>query len=320
MQAPATSPYAVGQPFAREWLPVAGGHRLYVAQYGSPAGISAIVLHGGPGSGCSPALAGFFDPRRYRVILLDQRGAGQSQPAGSRENNQAADLVGDLEALRHHLGIERWLAVGGSWGATLGILYAAAYPAALSGLLLRNPFLARRADLDWFFSGARAPHPVAWQIWRAAGAPAEPEGLLPWLVEQFDDDGEAVPAAVIAAWQNWENALAGSPARPLAAADLPRLAERYRLQLHYFQRDFFLAENAVLDAATLLAGADFPLHVLQGTADDVCPASATDLLRQRMPNCTRADIGGVGHDPFAPAMLAATISALDAFAVRGRFA
>ena len=150
-----TTPFAPAEAFRTRWLPAAGGHRLFVAEYGRPDGVPVLVLHGGPGSGGSPRLAGLFDPARCRVIVPDQRGAGRSEPAGATRANTTADLLADIERIRAALGLERWFVTGGSWGATLGILHAAAQPARVAGLLLRSPFLARRADLDHFFGGAR---------------------------------------------------------------------------------------------------------------------------------------------------------------------
>ena len=268
-------------PRASGYLPVDGGHRLYYEQRGAADGIPVVVVHGGPGSGNSAAHAAFFAADRYRVILADQRGAGRSEPAGRLENNTTADLLADLERLRVHLGIARWLVVGGSWGATLAVLYAAARPESVRGLLLRNPFLARAADLEWFFGGAKAKHP--------------------------------------AVWLGWESALAGTPARPLSARKRDGLWRRYRLQCHYFRQNCFLAENGILDASPALAAAALPVHVVQGLADDVCPAAATRLLLARLPHASWDAIAGVGHDPFAAPMQEATRAALDCFAATAAF-
>lgn len=316
MSAASAALHSPPPPFASGWLPVSGGHRLYHEQRGVPTGIPVLILHGGPGSGCSPLMAGFFDPDRYRVILLDQRGSGKSLPGGSCAENTTQDLIEDIEILRRHLDIDRWLVVGGSWGATLGILYAAAHPGRLSGLLLRNPFLARAADLGWFFGGARPQHPEAWQHWAALGAPEVPGAMLPWLDECF----RSPSAAHVAAWHGWECALAGTPSRDLSPAEIDLLQARYRLQLHYFRHHCFIAEGGVLGAAERIATMDAPIHILQGLADDVCPASATAILLAKLPNagCTRVE--GVGHDPYAPAMLSATLGLVESFAALGRFA
>lgn len=307
------------KPFAAEWLPVDGGHRLYIEQRGHPEGIPAIVLHGGPGSGNSPAHAGFFAADRYRVILPDQRGAGRSESQGGMEANTTADLLADIERIRIHLGIDRWLVVGGSWGATLGLLYAAAHPEHITGLLLRNPFLARAADLDWFFGGAREHHPEAWLRWAELGAPESPGAMLPWLDESLRTaDGER-QSRLVAAWHAWECTLAGTASRPLSDGETTALAKRYHLQCHYFRNACFLVENAVLRAAELLGKQDMPIHVVQGLDDHVCPASETRLLLQQMVNASCEWIEGVGHDPFALSMQQATLVALDAFAATGNF-
>lgn len=320
MSAAATTLHCPSPPFDSGWLPVSGGHQLYYEQRGVPAGIPVLILHGGPGSGCSPQMAGFFDPERYRVILLDQRGAGKSLPAGCCEENTTPELIDDIEVLRRHLGIERWLVMGGSWGATLGLLYAAAHPGQLSGLLLRNPFLARAADLDWFFGGARQDHPEAWRLWAALCAPEAPGAMLPWLAGCFDRAPPSALAAHVAAWHIWECALARTSSRVLSSADIDLLQVRYRLQLHYFGHACFIPEGGVLAAAERIAAENMPIHVLQGMADHVCPASATAVLLEKLPNAGCTVVEGGGHDPYAPAMQAATVGLVVSFAVRGRFA
>jgi proline iminopeptidase len=305
--------------FDSGWLPVSGGHRLYYEQRGLPVGMPVLVLHGGPGSGCSPLMAGFFDPERYRVILLDQRGAGKSLLAGCCEENTTPALIDDIEVLRRHLGIDRWLVMGGSWGATLGVLYAAAHPRQVCGLLLRNPFLARADDLDWFFGGARQHHPDAWQHWAALGVPEALGAMLPWLDECFQSAPPSALAAHVAAWHVWECALAKTPNRALSQADIDLLQLRYRLQLHYFRHACFMPEGGVLAAAGLIALANVPVHVMQGLADDVCPARATGLLLEILPDAGHTGVEAVGHDPYAPAMQAATLALLAAFARLGRF-
>jgi proline iminopeptidase len=320
MSAPATALHCPSPPFDSGWLPLAGGHRLYYEQRGLPEGIPVLILHGGPGSGCSPIMAGFFDPQRYRVILLDQRGAGKSLPAGCCEENTTPALIDDIEVLRRHLGIDRWLVMGGSWGATLGILYAAAHPGQLSGLLLRNPFLARAADLEWFFGGARQHHPEAWQHWAALGAPEVPGAMLRWLDECFCSAPPSELAAHVAAWHVWECALAKAPSRDLSPAGIDLLQLRYRLQLHYFRHGCFIPEGGVLAAAERIAAVNVPIHVVQGLADHVCPASATAVLLEKLPNAGCILVKGVGHDPYAPAMQAATLGLVKSFAALGRFA
>ncbi|HEY3430942.1 MAG TPA: alpha/beta fold hydrolase [Rhodocyclaceae bacterium] len=310
--------YPPSQPYDEAWINVSANHRLYFEQWGSANGIPALVLHGGPGSGCTPAMARFFDPQRYRIILLDQRGAGRSEPQGSREENTTTLLLEDIEALRRQLGIERWLLLGGSWGGTLGVLAAAAYPQTVSGLLLRNPFLARQEDLDWFFDGARPLHAERWQRWRALGAPESAGAMLPWLEQRFELATATELKALVLAWSQWENALAQISDAALPSEEaLPRLAKKYRLQLHYFCHGCRLESNAVLTAAANLG--NLPVHILQGRIDHVCPAPGAEALHRAIGGSSLQWIEGVGHDPYAPTMIDATVTALDQFALSGRF-
>ena len=308
-----TTLFPPAEAFRTRWLPVDGGHRLFVAEYGQPGGVPVLVLHGGPGSGGSPRLAGLFDPGRFRVIVADQRGAGRSEPVGATLANTTADLLADIDVIRAVLGVERCFVVGGSWGATLGILHAARRPAQVCGLLLRNPFLARGADLAHFFGGARRRHPGAWQAWAALGAPEAPGALLPWLADVFARLDARQAAPWVKAWQGWEctlaGALAGTPAGALGEAEIEALFRRYRLQLHYFTKGCFLPPDAVLEAVDRVTAARVPVRVVQGLADDVCPPDATRLLAARLPARACRWVEGVGHDPFAPAMVAASMAA-----------
>lgn len=305
-----TTLFPLAEAFRTHWLPVDGGHRLFVAEYGRPDGVPVLVLHGGPGSGGSPRLASLFDPGRFRVIVPDQRGAGRSEPAGSTAANTTADLLADIDLICAALGVERSFVVGGSWGATLGILYAARRPAQVCGLLLRNPFLARAADLSWFFGGARLRHPEAWRRWAELGAPEADGALLPWLADVFARLDARQAAPWVKAWQGWECALAGTPAGGAPGeAEVATLLRRYRLQLHYFMQGCFLPPDAVLAAVDRVAAARLPLRVVQGLADDVCPPAATRLLAARLPAEACRWVEGVGHDPFAPAMVAASLAA-----------
>lgn len=159
-----TALYPLSQPFARDMLCVGDGHTLYLEQSGNPDGIPVIVLHGGPGGGCSPAMGQFFNPDLYRVILFDQRGCGRSTPYASVENNTTWHLIADIERIRTHLNIERWMMFGGSWGAALGLLYAQHYPNTIRHLILRGVFLMTQAELDWFYNGGAGQFfPAEWQ-------------------------------------------------------------------------------------------------------------------------------------------------------------
>ncbi len=151
------------EPHDQGLLDVGEGHRIHYEVCGNPGGLPVVVLHGGPGSGASPLQRRFFDPAASRIVLFDQRGCGRSLPSGSLEGNDAAALVRDVERLRRHLGVQQWIVFGGSWGASLAIAYAASHPEACLGLVLRGVFLTGSRDLEWFFGGAAALLPQAWE-------------------------------------------------------------------------------------------------------------------------------------------------------------
>lgn len=283
--------------FARHALPVGDGHVLNVQEHGRADGIPAVVLHGGPGSGSSPLLRRFLDPRRYRIVAYDQRGTGASTPRGATAHNDTARLVADLAQLRRTLGIPCWLVVGGSWGATLAIAHAAAEPQAVSGLLLRAVFLARRDDIAAFCAAA--------------------DLALPALARTLHgDDAEAARQAA-RRWWHAEQSLAGAAVAEPEGAALDMLVDRYRVQSHYLLADCFLTAPPLLE---LCAGVPrVPTLLLHGLADRICPPAGAQAVFERVPHAVLRWIDGAGHDPAHPAMAAAMVDALDRFAAHGRF-
>ncbi|MBL8458414.1 MAG: alpha/beta fold hydrolase [Zoogloea sp.] len=270
-------------PDACFFLPVGDGHRLWVETRGNPAGEPVLVLHGGPGSGCSPRLAALYDEARHWLVLPDQRGAGLSEPAGERAANTTAHLIADLETLRQHLGIARWRVTGGSWGATLAIAYAAAHRDAVSDLVLRSVFIPSRARVDAFFGG---------------------ELPLDGLAADLDHVDPVVARAAALAWWRHELGMAGASAA--ATADdgaLDRLVLKYRLQAHYLRAECFLGEAAFFAACSRLAGV--PVSLVHGREDRVCPPYSAEAVHARLPGSRLVWVEGCGHDPFHPAMQAA---------------
>ena len=297
-------------------IAVGQGHVLNVQEHGRPDGLAAVVLHGGPGSGCTPLQRRFLDPARYRIVSIDQRGAGRSRPRGGTAHNTTADLLDDLRTVREALGIPRWLVVGGSWGATLALAHAAAEPQAVSALLLRSSFLARAEDIAWFFDGAAGEQPQAWRALRAA----VPEGpLLPRLAEELARPEGARRRAAALAWARWEQALATGQRDDTvpAVVVLDALVDRYLVQSHYLLHDCWL------DAPTLLERCEavppVPTLLLHGTADRVCRPEGALALLSALPHGELRWIEGVGHDPTHPAMAGAMVEALATYARRGRF-
>lgn len=307
-------------PFHRFMLPASHGHVLHVEQWGSPEGLPAVVLHGGPGSGCSPLLRRFFDPARHHVVCADQRGAGRSRPAGSTLHNTTSQLVADLGLLRRHLGWSSWLVAGGSWGATLALAYAAAEPQAVSALLLRAVFLARPEDIAGFFDGGA--HADAWAPLRAllpGGASMPAEELPAALAQAFNaaGDGDAERCRALAlAWRHAESVLAGEAAGPAPqGAAVDALVQRYRVQSHYLRAGCWLQDPPLLVRCTGVP--PVPTLILHGTEDHVCPPEGAAALHAALPHATLHWAHGAGHDPTHPAMVSAMVRALDRYAAAG---
>lgn len=283
--------YADRPPFATWTLEVGQGHRLQVDEWGSPQGRPALLLHGGPGSGCSPLLRRFFDPARYRVICVDQRGAGRSTPRGATTANTTAHLLADLRRLRESLGLQRWLVVGGSWGATLALAHALAEPRAVSGLLLRALFLPRQAHIDAFFAGGP---PLATLAAGLAGDRPQPSALA-WWRHELERSG-------------------GSGTEPRGSA-LDALVDRYRVQAHYLLHRCWLDEPPLLARCADLP--QVPTLLLHARDDRICPVGGALALQAACAHVRLEIVPHGGHDPAQPAMAAAMVRALDRFATDG---
>lgn len=314
MSSPACA-YGAAAPCEAGLLPVGNGHVLHWEATGAGNGIPALVLHGGPGSGGSAALYAGFDLGRYRVAGFDQRGSGRSTPRGETRHNDTAALIADIERLRHHMGIASWLVVGGSWGATLALAYAARHPQAVRGLLLRNLFVPSEAELHWFFQEAAMQHPRAWQALADLAPAAERGRLLPWLGRVFSGEDAALQARVAAAWLGWELALGGQAAGlPPAGQALQRAVDRFKVQAHYLLHRCWTG----LEDWRSLAGLGLPVLFLHGARDRVCRPEAARAVQQALPGSDFVAVDA-GHDPFHPAMAAAMARALETFAATGRF-
>ena len=304
------------EPFASGWLAVGHGHRIYWEQCGNPDGLPVLMLHGGPGSGASPRQRQCLDPGRYRLVLFDQRGCGRSTPLGETRHNSTPHLLADIEALRRQLGIERWLVFGGSWGATLAAVYAAAHRRVVVGVVMRALFLTGRRDLDWFFEGgAAAQFPEAWAAFSAAVPAGRRQPRLRQLAAQLDDASRADATAL--AWRDWERVLCGQPpAEPPSAEEARLLRARYRIQAAYMARRCDLGDAAVSRALARLSG--LPVAFLHGRRDWVCRIANVYRAQRALPTAQVRPVADGGHDPFTPGMLGALQLAVDAVAARGR--
>lgn len=274
-------------------LDVGDNHAIWVAPWGNPDGVPVVFLHGGPGSGCAASARGLFDTERCRVIFIDQRGAGQSLPARARHANTTQHLIDDIERVRKHLRIERWLVVGGSWGATLGLAYAQAHPSRVTGLVLRATFLGTRAELVWAFDTALAAfHPALHQALYAPLTQAERGAPLTALWQRILDPDPAVHAPSVRAFYRAERALSElHPALP--SLDPERLPASPFLEAHYFLNDCFLPPDALLQGAAGLAG--IPGILVQARLDLLCPPAMSHRLAALWPDAEVRMVEAAGH-------------------------
>ena len=234
------------EPYAGGMLDLDGLHKMYWEQCGNPQGEPILFLHGGPGAGAAPAHRRFFDPAHYRIVIYDQRGAGRSTPLGELKDNTTPQLVADIEALRRHLGIERWLIFGGSWGSTLALAYGEAHPERCCGFILRGIFLCRRSEIDWFLYGLRTLFPEAWHTF-AGMIPRDERGdLLAAYYRQLTDPDPRIHMPAARAWSTYEGAcstLLPSPETVAYFASDGVALGLARIEAHYFSHDIFLPDD-----------------------------------------------------------------------------
>jgi len=302
------------EPFATGTLALDAPHRMYFEQSGDPRGVPVVFLHGGPGAGASAVHRQFFDPAFYRIVVYDQRGAGRSTPLGCLENNTTPKLVEDLEKLREHLGIERWLVFGGSWGSTLGLAYAEHHPQRCLGLVLRGIFLCRQSEIDWFLYGLRQIFPEAWRTFAGYIPEAERGDLLSAYYKRLTDPDAAVHMPAARSWSVYEGSCSTLLPNPALVADFAsdRVALGLaRIEAHYFKNDIFLPEDFLLANAAKLA--KVPGIIVQGRYDIVCPAVSADDLHQAWPQAAYEIVADAGHSAFEPGIRSRLVAATETF-------
>jgi len=268
-------------PFDQRVIDMGDGHRIYVEQCGNPHGIPVVVLHGGPGGGCSPAMRRYFDPGVFRVVLFDQRGCGRSRPHASVHANTTWDLVADIEAIRSMLGIDRWICFGGSWGAALALIYAISHPDRVVHLVLRGVFLMTRAELTWFYGGGAGTFfPDLWERFKAP-IPEEERGDLIGAYHRRLFSGNLMEETRLArSWASWENALASVHNDGASGESPAEYARAFaRLENHYFQHGGFLERDGwILSMRHRIE--HIPATIVQGRLDMICPPQAAWALAQ----------------------------------------
>ncbi|HVW27505.1 MAG TPA: prolyl aminopeptidase [Polyangiaceae bacterium] len=308
---PAIEPYRTGM------LSVSPIHTLYFEESGNPNGKPVVFLHGGPGGGTDGKQRRFFDPAKYRIILFDQRGCGKSTPHASLQDNTTWHLVGDIEALRTHLGIERWQVFGGSWGSTLALAYAETHPARVTELVLRGIFLLSDRELKWFYQwGTSELFPDAFEAYRDAIPPGERGDFIKAYHLRLTSEDPAVRSAAAKAWSVWEAATSylHVNADYVARAGEDRFALAFaRIECHYFvNRGFFERETQLLDDIGKIR--HIPCIIVQGRYDVVCPMVTAWSLHRAFPEAEMRIVPDAGHSAFEPGIVHELVTATDRFA------
>lgn len=307
------------EPYRTHRLAVDALHTLYVEECGNPAGLPVIFLHGGPGAGVSAYHRRFFDPARYRIVLFDQRGAGQSTPFAELTDNTTAHLIADIEAIRERLGIERWVVFGGSWGSTLALAYAQAHPARSLGLVLRGIFLGRPEEMRWFNEvggGAAQIFPERWARFVEFIPAAEHGSLLDAYWQRLTGSDEAMRLAAAKAWSAWEGGSTTLVHDPDAAGifeDPHHAVSLALMEAHYFRHALFLEPNQLLRDIGRIR--HIPATIVQGRYDIICPARSAWELSQAWPEAT-LHIVLAGHSAADPEIVDQLVQATDRLADR----
>ena len=296
-------------------IDVGDGHRVYVERCGNPNGLPVVVFHGGPGGGCSPAMRRYFDPARYHIILFDQRGCGRSRPHASVEANTTWHLVADIERIREVLGIDRWVLFGGSWGATLALIYAQSHPDRVRAMALRGVFLMTKGELDWFYGGGAGRFwPDLWARFTGLIPQDERHDLIAAYHRRLFSGDRATELRYARAWAAWENALAAIDSDGVTGESPADYARAFsRLENHYFHHGGFLDDkSAILNQMDLIR--HIPAVIVQGRYDMICPPQAAWHLAQDWPAARLMLVGRAGHALSEPGISAELVRATDRFA------
>ena len=308
------------EPFAHHSFQVDQQHTLHIEESGNPDGTPILFVHGGPGGGSSPIHRQFFSPADYRIILFDQRGCGKSRPHACLTNNTTAHLIEDIEKIRRHLKIDKWILFGGSWGSTLSLLYAQTYPERVLGLILRGIFLCRNEDVQWFYQqGASRIFPEYWEDFIAPIAPEKRHDLINAYHEILTSDNEILRMRAAEAWSIWEGRTStlktdpdlvshfGDPRHALAMA---------RIECHYFKHESFIEQNQILNNTQIIQ--HIPTTIIHGRYDMVCPVNQAVALAKALPQANLMIVSQSGHSAFELELCRALVEATDRFTELGK--
>ena len=297
------------------------GHQIYYEQCGNPNGKPAVFLHGGPGGGGSTTVRRFFDPKKYHIVIFDQRGCGRSKPHGCLEKNTTWDLVEDIETLKKILGFNKWLVFGGSWGSTLSLAYSQTYPTSVSEMVLRGIFMLRKKELDWFYQeGASNIFPEAWEKFLEPIDENQRDDLMSAYHKIFKSDNEEKKLAAAIAWSRWEGSTSSLSYNPDMADSFsdPKFALAFALiENHYFVNKGFLEhENQLIESGIDIIR-NIPTTIVQGRYDIVCPMTTAWELSKNWPEANLIVAPSSGHTAFEKEITHELIKATEAFAANG---
>ena len=303
------------EPYDRGYLKK-GVHEIYYEQCGNPKGKPAIFLHGGPGGGCGKLSRRFFDPKKYRIILFDQRGCGNSKPHTCLEDNTTWHLIEDIESIREELNIKKWLVFGGSWGSTLAIAYAQKYPKYVSEMVLRGIFMLREKELQWFYQyGASEMYPEAWQGFLEEIPEEERSNLIEAYRKIFYGKDKEKKLSAAKAWSKWEASCSFMNYNPNTVKDSVNAEFALAFALienHYFVNKGFLDnENQLLDNIDIIR--NIPSIIIQGRYDVVCPPTTAYELHSRWPESELIIAPFSGHSSFEKEITHELIKATNKF-------
>lgn len=294
------------------------GHQIYYEQCGNPNGKPAVFLHGGPGGGGSTTVRRFFDPKKYHIVIFDQRGCGRSKPHGCLEKNTTWDLVEDIETLKKILGFNKWLVFGGSWGSTLSLAYSQTYPASVSEMVLRGIFMLRKKELDWFYQeGASNIFPEAWEKFLEPIDENQRDDLMSAYHKIFKSDNEEKKLAAAIAWSRWEGSTSSLSYNPDMADSFsnPHFALAFALiENHYFVNKGFLKhENQLIESGIDIIR-NIPTTIVQGRYDIVCPMTTAWELSKNWPEAKLIVAPSSGHTAFEKEITHELIKATNGYA------
>lgn len=304
--------YPAIEPYKHGYLHVGDGHEIYWEECGNPSGIPVLFIHGGPGAGCRPNDRRIFNPSYFRIILFDQRGCGRSRPAFSLEANTTGHLVEDIEKIRGHLQVDKWIIFGGSWGSTLGLVYAIKYPDACTSLVLRGIFLGRERDINWYFSGTRQTYPDYWENLNKFLPDEERGNLLEAYYKRVTNINEEISAPAAESFCRFEFSCANlipNSALMDMLKDKSFVLGFARMECHFFKHNCFLPDEYILENLSRIA--HLPITIIHGRYDILCPLAHAYDLALLLPHSDLQIIEASGHSFSETAIRKALVSAMD---------